>query len=356
MCIRDRRATAQTPLETAAGGGEIGRDHQRQHPPHPPLGFTVSEPRQHQPLPHPEYNKRLGSLQYSQGSLLSNTSPEHGRQQQVRHDYENTRNRIPNTISETDPQSSSPTKSSGGMPSGAKYENVVLRTQNLQPGSAQGLQANRYSDSCLDEKVHDMSLEESPGRTGYSNPSEQPPRPHSADPSRSANDDSFTSISALPSLQPPLVDQESEDYLLYGWKLKPEDGSSQLSSMSTPTPSQPGTLSSSEMQSIQEGGGGTSQPYSSTQSSESEARTPMNGEDRVLGSKPPQAQATDVDDKGDIEDQEEDEGLFTADLSDFSEASEAEGDTDEIDAESGEIRSYIKSWGNFPLDLSWEEL
>lgn len=308
---------------------------QQQPRPHMPLGSTVSDPHTKIP-PHPAYSQRSGSLQEPQVTM---TSPEHGR---LRHEYENIPNRGLNTIAESEPQSSSPTK---------YYENVTLREQQatLQPGSGGDGRTNRYSDSLLAEKTHDMSLSEQTQGGVVTGSGVSPIRPHSAEPPRQTANDNLPSISALPSMQQGSV--EDEDFLLYGWKKEGGDDNSSISTLTQ------GTLSSSELPSMQSVGGASHTPSMP----EAEAKTPVNGEVHQLGSTtkrppspPPPAKSQSAESAND-EELGEDEEMFTADMSDFSEASEAEPD-DEIDAESGEIRSYIKNWGKFPFDLSWEEV
>ena len=324
------------------GGGSVPGQHPR---PHTSVAYTVSDPHERIP-PHPAYSQRSGSLQDS--NVI--TSPEHSSRQQVKHEYENIPNRSLNTIAESDPQSSSPMKHSSTV-----YENVTLRQQQtLHPGGSGEVQTNRYSDSLLAEKTREMSLE---GQSAGGVASDVPPvpvRPHSAEPPRQAANDNFTSIvSALPSLQTEPVDIDDENFMLYGWKA--DGGGGDSSSISTLTPQ--GTLSSSEIPSLQEEGG-ASHTSSMTQANNSiEAKTPVNGEIHQLGSiskdpSTPPAQSQSAESAKQDEEEGEYEDFV---ISDFSEASEAEDD-EEIDAESGEIRSYIKNWGRFPFDRSWEEV
>ena len=336
--------------QMVGGAGGFGQQRQRTHP---PAGYTASDPSQQVP-PHPEYNKRSNSIP------VNMPSPEHRGQQHhvsgLRHEYENVSNRPLNTIVES-PSSNltaSPTNASVSVsPGGAVYENVAVRTQHTlqQPaGEGQGLQTNRYSDSCLNEKMRDASLEDT--NLGPSVPTiELPVRPRSAEPTRPANDD-LSSLSALPSNQPSTLNQREEDMLLYGWSA--DEPGSQLNSMST-LKSQPGTLSSSEVPSIR-----SESSLLAASTGDSEARTPINVEDRQLGSAAAGAVSRESGGAASEEDEEEDgdgdEGVFTADMSDFSEASGTEGDEDQINPESGEIRPYIKNWGNFPFDKPWDEV
>ena len=339
----------QGPVPGAGAGGGYPSNYQNQHQPlrgqsapgqqpqpHPPVRHAMSDPQKLPP--HPLYSQRLSSLQETHVT----TSPEHGA---LRHEYENIPNRGLNPIAESKPQSSSSTKHSDAV-----YENVTLHQQQttLQPGSGSDTLTKRYSDSLLAEKTHDMSLKEQPSGGVVTGSGVSPVRPHSAEPPRQTANDSFTSISALPSMQTGSV--EDEDFLLYGWK---KEGGDDSSSMSTLTQ---GTLSSSDVLSMPSMGGVSHAPSMP----EAEAKTPVNGEVRQLGSitkepPPPPAQSQSTESAKEEEELGEDEEMFTADMSDFSEASEAEPD-EEIDAESGEIRSYIKNWGKFPFHLSWEEV
>lgn len=356
------------PGVVGAGGGyppnyqqELNQYHQpvsgqpmpSQHPrPHQPAGYTVSDPHRNIP-PHPAYNQRSGSLPHGV------TSPEH-----LKHKYENVPNPGLNTITESEHQSTTPTTSPTKQ-SGAIYENVKLRQEQQagllqKPSSGSGdVQTNRYSDSLLAEKTRDMTLEQPVPGSGSAAASGVPQaRPHSAEPPRQvADNENFVNISALPNSQTGLVDQDDVVLSMYGYPDEPGGesggGGGNSSTMSTLTQ---GTLSSSELPSM----GGISHTPSMP---DIEAKTPVNGEVRQLGSvtnkeppPPPPAKSQSAE-SAEEEDQGEEEGLFTADVTDFSasEASEAEPD-DEIDAESGEIRSYIKNWGNFPFHLSWEEV
>ena len=351
------------------GGGGYPSNYQHHQQSHKPVGYTVSGPKQHIPQ-HPAHSQRTGSHDFT----AKMSSPEHGRQLAGgRQGYENVPNRLLNMISETTDSRLSASPSSSGASGGVQppqhapasvYENVTLRTQqqqHLQPNAeGQNLQPNRYSDSCLVDKMHGASIEDSSMKLTSNTPSnvDLPARPHSAEPQRIVND-SF--ISALPGSQDLECDLEDEYYYLYGWKKSPEDANSSLSTLK----SQPGTLSSSELPSISEGGVVSQPSLMSAPSSDIEAKTPVllnNGDSRQLGSSSGHHQVTNEQaKKTDPEEEEEDgleddeEGVYTADMSDFSETSEAE-DGNEIDAESGEIRSYIKSWGDFPPNLSWEEL
>ena len=346
----------QSPRTLASAGvGGSGAGLQQQQQAHRHLVHTSSEPDQHV-LPHPASTKRLESSPYTPGSSpQTNVGQEpSGGQSGGRRGYENVPSRPLNTITEAnDFQASS---SPGKHLEGAMYENVVLRStaqHNLRPGGDAGLTTNRYSDSCLTEKVHEVSLEKSKSgvNLGGGVPSvDIPARPHSAEPSRHATDDNLTSISALPGSQPPDFTPEDEDYLLYGWKKSTDDHSSMSTLKSN--------LSSSEMPSM---------PVSESASlstmtgeSESDAKTPIptNGEARQLGSSTHQEEPASLPDDQPGEDEDDDEeGVLVMDMSDYSEASEAE-DSEELDAESGEmhVRAYIKNWGAFPLDLSWEEV
>lgn len=344
-------------LQRPLGSG--GTDKQ-QHS-HLPLVHTASEPHQRPPS-HPASTKRLESSPYPPASSQhTNVSPEHGsgEQQGVRRRYENISF---NTIKEATGSevSSSPAKQFDGAPPSAEYENVMLRSAanttmpHLHPGGATpgSLSANRYSDSCLTEKVHEVCLEDTKSGIGSSStPSmETLIRPHSAEPSHRVMDDNLSSISALPGLQ--LPNAVDEDFLLYGWTKAADDHSS-ISTLKS-------NLSSSEMPSMSEMGGASQTPSLSTMTGDSEqAKTPMplNGEVHQLGSSTnEEAPASLPDhDPGEEEEEDDEEGVLVMDMSDYSETSETE-DGDEIDTESGEIRAYIKNWSKFPLDLSWEEV
>lgn len=311
--------------------------------PHLPAKYTVSDPHKNIP-PHPAHSKRSGSLPQALP-----TSPEHG---SPRHKYENVPNVGLNIIAESEPHTTTTTTTSPTKQSGAIYENVSLRQQQAmlqQPefSGDQSQQTNRYSDSLLAEKTREMSLQQqTPGESGSTASGVPQPRPRSAEPPR--QNDNFMSISALPSEQADSMNQADENLLMYGWS---QEAGGDSSSMSTLTQ---GTLSSSELPSVPSMGGASHTPSLS----EAEVKTPINGEIRQLGIKdpaPPPPTKSQSTESAKEDEQGEDEEWFTADMSDFSEASEAEGD-DEIDAESGEIRSYIKNWGKFPLDLSWEEV
>jgi hypothetical protein len=280
----------------------------------------------------------------------------------VKRRYENVPNLALNTITESERRTTttSPTKQQSG---GAIYENVTMRQQQTtlqQPGFSgdQSQQTNRYSDSLLAEKTRDMTLnQQASAESGGPAASGVPqPRPRSAEPPRQiGGNDSFMSISALPGEQPGSMDQADENLLMYGWT--PEAGAGGGGGDSSSMSTLQGTLSSSELPSVPSSMGGVSHTPSL---SEAEVKTPINGEIRQLGKDPApppiKSQSTEsAKEEEQEEEQGEDEEWFTADMSDFSEASEAEGD-DEIDAESGEIRSYIKNWGKFPLLLSWEEV
>ena len=277
---------------------------------HQAAKHTMSDPNVQTPH-HPTFSQRLTSVQ--EQSPRVPTNQEQGGVQQTKHEY----------------------------------ENVKLRHQqeSLQPGGVSGggdVQTSRYSDSLLAEKTRDLSLNEQPPE-GVAPSDVTPVRPHSAEPPRQTANLSL--ISALPSMQRESFDQEDENFMLYGWK--PEVGESgDSSSMST--------LTSSGIPSMQEGGGVSHTPSLP----DTEAKTPVNGEVHQLGSSklPPPVPSQSADSSKEEERGEDDEEWFTADMSDYSEASEPEVADDEIDAESGEIRSYIKNWGKFPLDLSWEEV
>ena len=321
-------------------GGQLASGQQPR--PHPPAQYTVSDPHKNIP-PHPAHSKRSGSLPQALP-----TSPEHG---SPRHKYENVPPTVGlNTIAESEPRTTTTAMTSPTKQSGAIYENVPLRQQQAtlqQPGFG-GEQTNRYSDSLLAEKTREMSLDQqTPGESGSGASGVVPqPRPRSAEPPR--QNENFMSISALPSDQGGSMNPVDENLLMYGWT--PETGGDS-SSMSTLTQ---GTLSSSELPSVPSMGGASHTPSLP----EAEVKTPVNGEIRQLGIKdpaPPLPTKSQSAESAKEDEQGEDEEWFTADMSDFSEASEAEGD-DEIDAESGEIRSYIKNWGMFPLHLSWEEV
>ena len=340
---------ANYPPSNQMVGGASGYGQQRQQS-HPPVGYVNQAPS------HPEYSKRSTSIP------VGMPSPEHRAQYPssgLRHEYENIASSRPlNTITES-PNSQfkpSPSKASSGVPvGGSVYENVALRSQQtLQPAEGQGLQTNRYSDSCLDEKVRDMSIENPTPSSGGVSSTEYPARPHSAEPTRPSASDGLASISAL---QPSMLDQSVEDMLMYGWSA--DENGSQLNSMST-LKSQSGVLSSSEVSTLS--GGTTGHPSSLT--GDNEARTPMNVEARELGSAnghhqgAPESLGSDREAgaEGGEDDDDGEEGVFMADVSDMSEASGTEGEDDQINPESGEIRPYIKTWGNFPFNKSWEEV
>lgn len=305
---------------------------------HPPLHPTKSEPTFQQ----------QSALDKKRQSLPATTP-------RTVHEYENTK-----VDSKTLPNPRRRLQVDRNDPS--QYVNVRPNEPGLTPSRPER-HLNRLSDSAIDEKRMDDSLKGTNASQDYPPPppvtpqaevkfstplSQTPPmRPKSADASQMSaedNPDSPVVNSQLIKVQKQKsIEKRSstqEEFDLYGWRA---NGDSSQPSTLTSTSSQPSTLT---LQPENENQNPNSEPVPEREEKEKSPPTPR--QQQVQHEEDPK------DDRTDLKEESDDEiGVHTADLSDYSEVSE--GEEDLLDS-GGCLIPYVKNWAGLPNDLSWDNV